>query len=63
MVYYLNKYFPWLAELSNSLKELTKKNAPFVWDLEHTEAFQAIKMEITSAPILKYYDCSKPLNL
>ena len=50
---YLNKYSPTFAELGESLKELTKKNLPFIWGPEHTEAFDAIKKEITSAPILK----------
>ena len=59
----LNKYSPRLAELHDSLRELTKKKAPFWWSPEHIEAFKAIKKEVTSAPLLKYYDPSKPLIL
>ena len=51
MVTYLNKYSPRLAKLVDSLRELTKKNAPFVWGPGHTEAFEAIKKEITSTSI------------
>ena len=50
MVNYINKYSTRLTQLSDSLRELTKKNVPFRWEYEHTEAFDAIKKEITSAP-------------
>ena len=63
MVNYLNKNFPRLAELGDSLREFTEKNVPFVCSPEHTEAFDDIKVEITSAPILKHYDSSKPLTM
>ena len=43
MANYLIKYSSGLAELGDSLRDLTKKNAPHVWDPEHTKAFEAIK--------------------
>ena len=32
-----------MAWFGDILRELTKKNAPFVWGPEHTEAFDVIK--------------------
>ena len=62
MISYLNKYTPRLAELGDSLKESTKKRYQFLGP-EHTQAFDAIKKEIISVPILRYCDLNKPLTL
>ena len=43
-----------LAQLGDSFRELGKKNLSFTLGPENTEAFDAIKNVITSAPILKY---------
>ena len=53
MVIYLNKYSLTLAEIGGSLRQLTKRNAPFIWGPEYTETIEAINKEITSAPIFK----------
>ena len=63
IVNYLNKYNLRLSELGNSWREIIKKTVPFIWDPEPTEAFDVIKNEMTSMPILRYYDHSKPLPL
>ena len=36
---------------------------PFIWGPEHTEAFNMLKREISTAAVLKYYDPHKPLTL
>ena len=59
----MNKYSSRWPELEDSLRKLTKKNVLFLWSLEHAEAFEAIKKEMTSSPIFKYYDASKSLTL
>ena len=43
------------------LHDLTKKHAPYVyvWEPEHSQAFDDIKKEIVQAPILKYYNPKK----
>ena len=41
IINYLSRYSPRLAELAASLHELTKENVPFIWELEHSEAFHA----------------------
>ena len=62
MVNYLNKY-SCLADLGESLGELTKKNTQFIWGPEHKQVFEATKEEMTSALMPKYYDPNKPLTL
>ena len=56
MVNYLNRFSPVLAQTSEPLPQLMKKDTPFVWQPEHTKAFQNLKQIITEAPILAYYD-------
>ena len=63
MVNYLNKYSLRLGELGHNLRQLTKKNVPFILGPEHTEAFDGIKKETTCETKLKYYGPRKPLTL
>ena len=42
---------------------MSKEKVPFNWGPEHDEAFQLIKKEITTAPILAYYNPNKPTIL
>ena len=60
---FLSKFSPRMAEISEPLRQLTCKGVPFIWGPEHTEAFNMLKREISTAPVLKYYDPHKPLML
>ena len=51
-----------MAKLSEDC-QLACKGIQFNWGPEHSEAFQALKKELTSAPVLAYYDPSKPVVL
>ena len=59
MCNFLSKFSPRMAEISEPLCQLTCKGIPFIWGPEHTEAFQLLKREISTAPILRYYDTKK----
>ena len=61
MVNYLNRFSPIMAETpwSQPLRQLMKKDTPFVWQPEHHRAFQSLKQIITEAPVLAYYDPEK----
>ena len=59
MVQYLSKFSPRIAEITEPLRDLTKKHAPYAWGPEHNQAFNNIKKEIVQAPILRYYDPKK----
>ena len=59
LVNYLNRFSPTLAELTAPLRALCKKATLFAWESAQQAAFEAIKKEITSAPVLAYFDKSK----
>ena len=60
---FLSMFSPRMAEISEPLHQLTCKGIPFIWGPEHTEAFQLLKREISTTPILRYYDPKKPVVL
>ena len=59
MVNYLNRFFPVIAQTSEPLRQLMKKDTPFLWEPEHLRAFQTLKQIITEAAVLAYYDPEK----
>ena len=59
LVNYLNRFSPALADLTVPLRALCKKDILFTWESSQEAAFEAIKKEITSAPVLAYFDQSK----
>ena len=58
-VNYLNRFSPVIAKTSVPLRQLMKKDTPFVWQPEHTKAFQNLNHIITEAPVLAYYNPEK----
>ena len=62
-VNYLAKFLPRLSEVSEPLRQLTKKDSKFSWNRTHDDAFEEIKRLVTEPPILKYYEPDKPLVL
>ena len=63
MTNYLAKFLPKLSDVSAPLRELTRKDHDFHWSDIHDQAFDAIKKLVSSPPLLKYYEPSKPLVL
>ena len=63
MVTYLAKFVPHLSTLCEPLHRLTDKDADFKWDATHQDTFDKIKSLISQAPVLKYYDSSKPVTI
>ena len=63
MINYLSKFSAQLSELAEPIRELSKERVPFNLDPEHEEAFCLIKKEVTTAPILAYYNPNKPTVL
>ena len=58
---YLTKFLPRLFEVSQPLRQLTKKGTEFLWDEVHDRAFSRIKEMVTASPLLKYYEREKDL--
>jgi len=63
MVNYLARFSPYIAELSIPLRDLLKKDVPFIWTFHHQKAFNALKAELSSPKILRYFDSQKPVVL
>ena len=63
MLTYLSKFAPNLAELTSPLRSLLKKDIEYIWGPEQEKAFVKVKQVITQAPVLKYFDPTKPVIL
>ena len=63
MVQYLSKFLQNLSEDLAPIRNLTKKNVPFIWDDKCETAFSQVKQKISKAPVLSYFDNNKALTL
>ncbi|XP_063965835.1 uncharacterized protein K02A2.6-like [Lytechinus pictus] len=63
MVNYLGKFIPNLTEKSAPIRVLLEKDVAWHWDDKKEASFKALKEAVTNAPVLKYYDVSKPVKL
>ncbi|KAJ8290613.1 hypothetical protein GJAV_G00015280 [Gymnothorax javanicus] len=62
-VIYLAKFLPRLSEVCEPLRRLTDKNAVWHWLPKHDAAIREIKQLVTTMPVLRYYDVSKPVTV
>ena len=54
---YLQKFAPWLAEVTGPIRQLMKKENEFNWDESiHGKCFDQIKKLMTQAPVLRFFD-------
>lgn len=60
MVKYLSKFLSDLSQICEPIRRLTHKDVPWFWTKEQDVAFDNIKEAVTTAPVLKYFDSSKP---
>lgn len=63
MVTYVSKFIPNFSQSSAVLRDLTKKNNIWNWDANTQAAFENIKNLLVKAPVLKYFDVTRPLTL
>ena len=63
MTNYLAKFLPKLSDVSEPLRQLTRKDWEFHWSDVHDKAFDSIKALVSTPPLLKYYESDKPLLL
>ena len=56
LVKYLNRFSANLAKIAEPLQRLFKKDTVYAWESQQQEAFEAIKVVITTAPVLAYFD-------
>ncbi|CAB4031928.1 Hypothetical predicted protein [Paramuricea clavata] len=60
---YLAKFLPKLAEIAQPLRDLTLKDARFLWSSQHDKAFAEVKNLVSKHPVLKYYDVSEEVTI
>ena len=63
MVNYLAKFLPCLSDETEVLRKLTEKDAEWCWLTAHEEAMARIQRMISTAPVLAYYDVTKPVTI
>ena len=63
MINYLSKFSPRLSKLAEPIRELSMDKIPFNWGSEHQGDFQQMKQEISSTPVLAYYNPKKQTML
>jgi hypothetical protein len=63
MVNHLAKFASHLAEISQPLRELLKKDVEWIWDAPQEQAFQQIKVKLSTAPVLAHYSAEKPTKV
>ncbi|POM71252.1 LOW QUALITY PROTEIN: Reverse transcriptase, partial [Phytophthora palmivora] len=60
---YLHKYSAGYAELARPLSDLLKKDADWVWERQHQDAFDSIKVSLQQAPVLALPDTNKSFSV
>lgn len=58
---FFSKFIPNLSELTANIRNLTKKNVPFLWTSKHEAELSLLKILISTPPILKIFDPKKPI--
>ena len=59
MVNYVGQFIPNLSELSAPLRNLLKKETQWQWNHEQAESLRLIKVRLSTAPVLTYFDTNK----
>ena len=55
-VNYLAKFLPKLSDVTEPIRQLTRKDVPWNWAESQENAFQEIKSLVKKAPFLAYFD-------
>ena len=63
MATYCAKFIHNFSDVSQPLRDLTKKDCPFQWSEKHDQAFNKIKELLTNAKVMAYFDPNKETDL
>ena len=63
MIQYLSKFLPCLSDMTKPLRDLTQKDAEWVWDQPQQKSLETIKQAVTSTPVLRYYSLQEEVTL
>ena len=59
MVNHIGKFAPNLADITKPLRDLLKKENSWTWDTQQETAFQILKKQLSTAPVLAHYSPEK----
>ena len=62
-VQYLAKFLPGLSVMAHPLRQLTRKDAKWVWSEAQEKAWSDIKTAISRAPVLRFYSLQDEVKL
>jgi len=60
MIAYISKFIPNCSTLTDPLRQLNKSNVAWTWSQTHQQAFDKLKRVVSAAPVLRFFDPSKP---
>lgn len=59
MLTYVSKFVKNFADKTAPLRNLLKKDVVFEWNMEQQEAFEQLKISLSSAPVLQFFDVTQ----
>ncbi|XDV38013.1 hypothetical protein PO909_007505 [Leuciscus waleckii] len=63
MLQYLEKFIPNLSEVTAPLRKLLEEETLWHWESIQQDSFNRLKVLVSTAPVLKFYDVSQPVTL
>lgn len=63
MLQYLAKFVPNLSDVSAPLRKLLEGDVAWQWEAEQQKSFEKLKMLVSKAPVLRYFDVKKDITL
>ena len=60
---YLSKFLPRLSDAFEPLRKLTLSDVEWFWSDVHDDAVRQVKLLVSNAPVLKYFDSTESLTL
>ena len=63
MIHYIGSFFPDLHEVTRSLNDPLKADALWFWGPYQEQSFNAVKPLVSAAPVLVFYDVTKPATV
>ena len=63
MLAYVERFVPNLSSVNSILRDLTKNNVEWVWDMNAQKEFDNLKKVLVNSPTLKYFDVTKSIVL
>ncbi len=63
MINYQSRWIQDAAQKTEPLRQLIQEKNEFIWQDQHTKAFEELKKCLTEEPVLAFYDPEKPIKI